>query len=140
MSDTFLRASSRRAEDGASRHAAPPHVGAVGIEAFESSGPPIFAGKKVLSIRNYPLPADLVGKPIIVLAIPDAIYSCGYVLPDALEAGSGTFRCAGVVSLSSCVHARTTVSVPFTHHCSLHRYRTVRSCTSLSFSAVAISA
>ena len=58
---------------------APPaqHAGAVGIEAFESSGPPIFAGKKVLSIRNYKLPADLIGKPVIVLAIPDAAYSSG---------------------------------------------------------------
>ena len=39
----------------------------MGIEAFTSSGPPIFSGQKTLSIRNYPLPNELVGKPLVAL-------------------------------------------------------------------------
>ena len=72
-------------------------VPTVGIEAFASSGPPIFAGKKTLSIRNFALPAELVGKPLIILAIPD-----GESLPDDVPAGSAAdLKCAGIIRFKS---------------------------------------
>ena len=68
----------------------------VGIEAFESSGPPIFAGNKTVSVRDFPLPSDLVGKPIVILAIPDG----SSALPDAVKARASSFKAVGVVVFS----------------------------------------
>eukprot|EP00931_Biecheleriopsis_adriatica_P083594 TRINITY_DN5720_c0_g1_i1.p1 TRINITY_DN5720_c0_g1~~TRINITY_DN5720_c0_g1_i1.p1 ORF type:complete len:222 (+),score=38.65 TRINITY_DN5720_c0_g1_i1:54-719(+) len=74
----------------------------VGLEVFSDGLPPILAGKKTCSVRNYPLPKDLEGKPLLVLAIPPPTGE-GHVdtLPDKVTCESGMFECVGVIVFSS---------------------------------------
>ena len=77
------------------------HAGVVGLEVFSAGLPPILAGKKTCSVRNYPLPKDLEGKPLLVLAIPPPTGEGADTLPDEVAAESGLFECVGVIVFSS---------------------------------------
>ena len=79
-------------------HTSAQSYGAIGLECFESSGPPIFDGSKTLSVRAFALPEDCANRPICILARADPPNSDP--LPDSLPAGSGRFRIAGVVVFS----------------------------------------
>ena len=70
----------------------------LGIEAFDSSLPPLFAGAKRLTVRAFPLPKECADQPLVLLSRADPPHS--EQLPDALAAGAGGFRLAGVVQYS----------------------------------------
>ena len=70
----------------------------LGIEAFDSSLPPLFAGAKRLTVRTFPLPKECADQPLVLLSRADPPHS--EQLPDALAAGAGGFRLAGVVQYS----------------------------------------
>jgi isopenicillin N synthase-like dioxygenase len=77
----------------------PATVTFLGLECFESSGPPLFDGSKDLSVRDFPLPDYCAGQPIFLLATADP--PAGKPLPDELGPGAGGFHIAGVVNFSS---------------------------------------
>ena len=68
----------------------------IGLECFESSGPPLFDGSKDLTVREFPLPECCTDQPIVLLARADPPES--EPLPDELLPGAGGFRIAGVVT------------------------------------------
>ena len=70
----------------------------IGLEVFDSSGPKLFDGSKKISIRDFPLPAELCNRPLALLSRPDPPNS--EPLPDELAAGAGTFALAGFVVFS----------------------------------------
>ena len=91
----------RAALEQASKKKAEHWDGTVGLAAIAAGLPPILAGKKTCSVREYPLPKALEGKPILVLgtAAPKAGFAS--VLPDTVEPESDLFQCAGVIIFKS---------------------------------------
>ena len=91
----------RDALEQASKKKAEHWDGTVGLAAIAAGLPPILAGKKTCSVREYPLPKALEGKPILVLgtAAPKAGFAS--VLPDTVEPESDLFQCAGVIIFKS---------------------------------------
>ena len=76
----------------------------VGLEAFASGLPPIIAGKKAMSVRPYPLPPELIGKPLLVLATADPPEGgAKNIMPDHVpeNAPERVFQVVGVVVFSS---------------------------------------
>ena len=74
-------------------------ISLIGLECFESSGPPLFDGSKDLSVREFPLPAECTAQPILLLARADPPGS--EPLPDELLPEAGRFHIAGMVKFSS---------------------------------------
>ena len=75
----------------------------VGLEAFASGLAPIIAGKKTMSVRPYPFPPELIGRPILVLATPDPPEGgATNVMPDRVEENEpgAPFQVVGVVVFS----------------------------------------
>ena len=75
----------------------------VGLEAFASGLAPIIAGKKTMSVRPYPFPPELIGKPILVLATPDSPEGgAKNIMPDRVEENEpgAPFQVVGVVVFS----------------------------------------
>ena len=71
---------------------------AIGLEVFDSSGPALFGGKKKLSIRDFALPDDVLGKSLVLLSRPHDAPA----LPDSAPAGSQLFKVAGFIVFSGC--------------------------------------
>lgn len=76
-------------------------MGTVGVEDVASSVPALVAGVMSISVRSFPLPVELVGKPLLLLTTPDPPEGHSTALPDWMGDDSGLFEVAGVITFSS---------------------------------------
>lgn len=71
----------------------------LGLEVFDSACPSLFDGTKKVSVREFPLPPEVLGKEVCVLSRPDP--PAGRPLPDEQAAGVGGFKVEGVITFSA---------------------------------------